>query len=129
MIHYTHTTLTDNQLRLLERIRRCASQVRCYPRLDVFEACQLISYDADLLDSEATQMFLRTMPQAIGRRLVIYRSHTNALSWDERWIISLIESVTRADYDSVYFMVNAVVQKKYRREAMQIASSMVKISA
>ena len=114
---------------LLERIRKCSSDVRCFPRLDVFNACQLISLDTDIIDSDAIKLFLRTMPQAIGRGLIIYQPYAKTITWDERWIISMIEAVTRADFDSVYFMINSVVQKKYRREAMQIASSMRKISA
>ena len=128
-MNITYTSLHKGQKALLNRIRMSASDVRSYPRLDVFKACHLISFDSDLLDNEVIEMFLRTMPQATGRNMIFYRPFTDALSWDERWAISLIEAVTRADFDSVYFMISAVVKEKYRHEAMQIASSMRKISA
>ena len=94
-----------------------------------FQCLSIISLDNDIIDSYAIELFLRTMPQAIGRQVIVYQPYTKTITWDERCIISLIEAVTRADFDSVYFMINSVVQKKYRREAMQIVSSMRKISA
>tara|TARA_B100000900_G_scaffold410565_1_gene428578 strand:- start:113 stop:484 length:372 start_codon:yes stop_codon:yes gene_type:complete len=121
--------LTDAEILLLERARACALEVRAYPRLDILKACQLISLDIDLLSSEMLEIFIRSLPQAFGRQVIIHRPETQELSWDEKWLLSIIEAVSRADYDSVHFLIETVVKRKHRREFMTIAHELWKISA
>jgi hypothetical protein len=63
------------------------------------------------------------LPEAIGRQIQIYKPQSNQVSWDEKWIISLIEAISRADYDSVYFLVTSNIKKKYRNEVLKFASN------
>jgi hypothetical protein len=113
----------------LERARACALEVRAYPRLDILRACQLISLDIDLLSSEMLEIFIRSLPQAFGRQIIIHRPGAEQLSWDEKWLLSIIEAVSRADYDSVHFLIESVVKQKHRREFLTIAHELWKISA
>tara|TARA_Y100000287_G_scaffold51252_1_gene40080 strand:- start:680 stop:997 length:318 start_codon:yes stop_codon:yes gene_type:complete len=104
-------------------------EVRAYPRLDILKACQLISLDIDLLSSEMLEIFIRSLPEAFGRQVVIHNPGTKQLSWDEKWLLSIIEAVSRADYDSVHFLIRSAVKQKHRREFLTIAHELWKISA
>ena len=104
-------------------------EVRAYPRLDILKACQLISLDIDLLSSEMLEIFIRSLPEAFGRQIVIHNPGTKQLSWDEKWLLSIIEAVSRADYDSVHFLIRSAVKQKHRREFLTIAHELWKISA
>ena len=119
----------NSEIVLLERARACALEVRAYPRLDILRACQLISLDIDLLSSEMLEIFIRSLPQAFGRQIIIHRPGAEQLSWDEKWLLSIIEAVSRADYDSVHFLIESVVKQKHRREFLTIAHELWKISA
>jgi hypothetical protein len=121
--------LRNSEIVLLERARACALEVRAYPRLDILRACQLISLDIDLLSSEMLEIFIRSLPQAFGRQIIIHRPGAEQLSWDEKWLLSIIEAVSRADYDSVHFLIESVVKQKHRREFLTIAHELWKISA
>ena len=123
------TTLKNLDITLLERARACAMEVRAYPRLDILKACQLISLDIDLLSSEMLEIFIRSLPAAFGRQVVIHNPGTKQLSWDEKWLLSIIEAVSRADYDSVHFLIRSAVKQKHRREFLTIAHELWKISA
>ena len=99
------------------------------PPLRYFKACQLISLDIDLLSSEMLEIFIRSLPEAFGRQIVIHKPGTKQLSWDEKWLLSIIEVVSRADYDSVHFLIRSAVKRKHRREFLTIAHELWKISA
>ena len=121
--------MTNAEILLLERARACALEVRAYPRLDILKACQLISLDIDLLSSEMLEIFIRSLPEAFGRQIVIHHPGTKQLSWDEKWLLSMIEAVSRADYDSVQFLICSAVKQKHRSEFLIIAHQLWKISA
>ena len=121
--------LKNVDITLLERARACAMEVRAYPRLDILKACQLISLDIDLLSSEMLEIFIRSLPEAFGRQVVIHNPGTKQLSWDEKWLLSMIKAVSRADYDSVHFLIRSAVKQKHRREFLTIAHELWKISA
>jgi hypothetical protein len=122
-------TLNKSDFIFLERVRACAKEVRAYPRLDMFKACQLISMDIELLSSEVLEILVRSLPQAFGRHLAIQPPGTLQVSWDEKWLLSLVNSVSISDYDSVKFLVKSVVKKNHRRDFFTIASELWKISA
>ena len=112
-----------NQKLLLDRLRTCKDKVRCYPKLEIFKACHLITLDKNILNCDILELFIRMLPEAIGRQIQIYKPQSNQVSWDEKWIISLIEAISRADYDSVYFLVTSNIKKKYRNEVLKFASN------
>ena len=127
---YVETTIpTKAEAILLERARVCALEVRAYPRLDMFKACQLISLEIELLSSEMLEIFIRSLPQAFGRQITIHLPGTARLSWDEKWLLSIVNAVSRSDYDSVHFLIQSVVRQKHRREFLTIACELWKISA
>jgi hypothetical protein len=122
-------TLNKSDFIFLERVRACAKEVRAYPRLDMFKACQLISMDIELLSSEVLEILVRSLPQAFGRQLTIHPPGTLHISWDEKWLLSLVNSVSISDFDSVKFLVKSVVKKNHHRDFFTIASELWKISA
>ena len=122
-------TLNKSDFIFLERVRACSKEVRAYPRLDMFKACQLISMDIELLSSEVLEILVRSLPQAFGRHLTIHPPGTLHISWDEKWLLSLVNSVSISDFDSVKFLVKSVVKKNHRRDFFTIASELWKISA
>ena len=121
--------LSRDQKLLLKKIRKCALDVRACPRLTVFRACQLISLGFHESNSNVLELLIRSMPDTFGRNLKFFNKGENEISWDERWLVTLIDCVSRADFDSVHFLINSVVQKEYRAEFKTLASETWRISA
>ena len=76
------------------------------PKIDVFKACELVQLDIELLTPELLSIFIRSLPQAFGRSTHFLPTGTSELSWDEKWLISLVSAISRADYDSVHFLIS-----------------------
>ena len=102
--------LSIDEARLLGEIRELAKKARSLPRIDIFKACDLVQFDIELLTPEILSLFVRAMPQAFGRSINFSSMDAASLTWDEKWLISLISAVSRADYDSVNFLIKTVVK-------------------
>ena len=103
MLKFNNYTLSSEELELLDVIRREAKQARSMPKIDVFKTCELVQLDLETLTPELLSIFIRSLPQAFGRSTHFLPTGTLELSWDEKWLISLVAAISRADYDSVLF--------------------------
>ena len=59
--------ISSEEQALLEAVREQAKQARSMPRMDVFKACELVQLDIELLTPELLSIFVRSLPQALGR--------------------------------------------------------------
>ena len=85
--------ICSDELELLEAVREHAKQARSLPKMDVFKACELVQLDIELLTPELLSIFIRSLPQALGRATHFFPLGTPGMSWDEKWIISIISAI------------------------------------
>ena len=129
MLTRNNYEISSDELELLETVREEAKQARSMPKMDVFKACELVQLDIELLTPEILSIFIRSLPQAFGRSTNFFPVGTLELSWDEKWLISLVLAVSRADYDSVYFLIKTCIKPSHQKPCQSIALHLWKITA
>lgn len=90
----------------LETRRRAA-------RLDIFKACAVLSLREDPTAEDYAEAFARTLEQALGRSPQV-RSRTESRSFDEMWLLRLIERSLAYDAESVAFLISSRVEGRKR---------------
>ena len=110
------------EVNLLEEIRDHAKKVRSLPRIDIFKACDLVQIDFELITPEILSLFIRSLSQAFGRPINFYEPGAENMTWDEKWLVSIISAVSRADYDSVNFLIKSVVKPVHQEQCRSFVS-------
>ena len=122
MPHITEYTLSNVELNLLEEIRDHARKARSLPRIDIFKACDLVQIDFELITPEILSVFIRSLSQAFGRPVNFSEAGAKSLTWDEKWLVSVVSAVSRADYDSVNFLIKSAVQPAHQKQCRSLVS-------
>lgn len=92
----------DVHMQRLNRMRFQAIECRAKARVDVFEACALIStQSADAY----TSALIRAFRSSTGHEPVFHAPGTKELSFDEKWLYQLFFCVDQGDLDSVNFLL------------------------
>ncbi len=114
--------LSNVELNLLEEIRDHAKKARSLPRIDIFKACDLVQIDFELITPEILSVFIRSLSQAFGRPVNFSEAGSRSLTWDEKWLVSVVSAVSRADYDSVNFLIKSAVQPVHQEQCRSLVS-------
>ena len=122
MPHMSEYTLSNVELNLLEEIRDHARKARSLPRIDIFKACDLVQIDFELITPEILSVFIRSLSQAFGRPVNFSEAGAKSLTWDEKWLVSIVSAVSRADYDSVNFLIKSAVQPVHQEQCRSLVS-------
>ena len=118
----TEYKLSNVEASLLEEIRDHAKKVRSLPRIDIFKACDLVQIDFELITPEILSLFIRSLSQAFGRPINFSEPGAMNMTWDEKWLVTIISAVSRADYDSVNFLIKSVVQPVHQEPCRSFVS-------
>ena len=100
---------------LLDHLRRVASAARCKSYVDLFGACAALSSNRDVAAQAASEVLVRCLSQALGRRPVLYREGETAMSFDEAWLMALARSLDGEDTQSATFLLHSRVPAHARR--------------
>ena len=114
--------LSNVEVNLLEEIREHAKKARSLPRIDIFKACDFVQIDLELITPEILSVFMRSLSQAFCRPVNFSEAGTKSLTWDEKWLVSIISAVSRADYDSVNFLIKSAVQPIHQEQCRSLVS-------
>ena len=114
--------LSNVEINLLEEIRGHAKKARSLPRIDIFKACDLVQIDFELITPEILSVFIRSLSQAFGRPVNFSEAGAKSLTWDEKWLVSVVSAVSRADYDSVNFLIKSAVQPVHQEQCRSLVS-------
>ena len=114
--------LSNVELNLLEEIRDHAKKARSLPRIDISKACDLVQIDFELITPEILSVFIRSLSQAFGRPVNFSEAGARSLTWDEKWLVSVVSAVSRADYDSVNFLIKSAVQPVHQEQCRSLVS-------
>ncbi|QFS84879.1 hypothetical protein FIU97_19495 (plasmid) [Roseivivax sp. THAF40] len=100
---------------LLEHLRDVARTNRCKGYIDLFGACAALSDNREVARYAASEVLVRCLSQALGRRPVLFRVGEPETSFDEKWLMALARSLKVADAPSLAFLLNSRVPKHARR--------------
>lgn len=110
---------------LLDHVRDIARTNRCKGYIDLFGACVALSGNRDVARDAASEVLVRCLSQALGRRPVLYRVGEPETSFDEKWIMSLARSLKVGDESSVAFLLHSRVPKHARRNLVFLLRNVV----
>ncbi|MEM1363269.1 MAG: hypothetical protein AAGF94_16400 [Pseudomonadota bacterium] len=117
--------LEGDEMRRLDLLRAQAAGCRTAARLDLFQACSLLTVDPDKAPVVFARALLRTLGEALGKRPVIHGSGSPEISFDERWLLRLIERLEAGDTDSFTFLLSGRVPHEYRRSVAYLVHGVV----
>ena len=109
----------------LEMLRAQAARCRTAAHLDLHRACTLLPLDRELAPVVFARALLRTLGQALGKRLVIHRPGSDEVSFDERWLLRVIERLESGDTDSFTFLLSRRIPHEYRRSVAFLVHGLV----
>lgn len=112
---------------LLDHLRHAARSSRCKGHVDLFGACATLSGNRRIAAQAASEILMRCLSQALGRRPVLYREGERERSFDEAWLLALVRSLRTDDVASATFLLHSRVPPHARRNLVfllrQVAES------
>ena len=118
--------ISDEARNMLNHLRLIGMQCRTAARTDMFEACALLATDKEKAWFAHADVLMRCLREAIGIHPTIYSPGTDSLSFDEAWLVELIEAAARNDQPSFTFLLHSRVLPHARRSMTFLASSVSK---
>ena len=116
--------LTQSQYAELEFLRQVYLDCRAKPSSDLFSACDLLAFESDLAKASYAEALIRSLPQILDKKPVVMRPGYDFVSFDEAWLMSLIQACQEEDDDSMAFLVVSRVDPVNRRNAVFLASNL-----
>ncbi|PZO66021.1 MAG: hypothetical protein DI498_08080 [Paracoccus denitrificans] len=109
-------TAVLNWLRVL--FRSC----RAKARLDLFHACSMLAADRSESAQAYADALLRALCAGSPKPIRIHSPGEQAISFDERWLISLLDAVRRDDIHSRDFLLRSRLSHADRRQIGWLAT-------
>ena len=100
---------------LLSHLRWVALGCRAAARVDLFKACATLALDRDVARQAHAEVLMRSLPQALGRLPVFYRPGVADTSFDEDWLLRIVDRHRASDAGSVAFLLRSRVPDHARR--------------
>ena len=122
-----HQKQISNEARsMLNHLRVVGMKCRVAARADMFEACALLATDKKKARIAHAEVLMRCLREAIGKHPTIFSPGTESLSFDEAWLVELIEAAARNDQPSFTFLLHSRVLPHARLSMTFLASSVSK---
>ncbi len=118
-------TFSPKAMETLELLRAASSRARVARRLDLYTAWALLDPILVTAADAFAEALLRTLSHALGRRTVFFRAGCESLSFDEAWLLRLIDCFASGDLDSVTFLLHRRVHQHYRRSLLFLFNGVV----
>ena len=111
---------------LLDDLRNESCRCQTRPRLALFEACAMLSENRRQSRDAFRDALLRTLAEGFGRRPVFFEPGSPDVSFDERWLLALIDATRRDDADSVAFLSTSRVAVHARRSLVFLVAGLAR---
>lgn len=99
----------------LDHLRHASRDVRCKGYVDMFGACAALSRNEAVAATAASEVLMRCLSQALGRRPILFRADEPEMSFDEAWLLALARSLREGDAESAAFLLRSRVPAHARR--------------
>lgn len=107
--------LEPSEPEALNKLRHLALKCRAGRTIDLFHACQMLSDDRKEADISFADALIRTLAQGLGRAPVFFRPGAREVSFDERWLSSLIEAARGHDTSGFEFLIRSRLARHTHR--------------
>ena len=114
----------DTALDALNYVRLVALDCRAAARADLFHACAVLSQDQGVAKHAFAETLAKCLPQVLGCKPVLYAPGICEMSFDEAWLVRLIQSSIRKDFDSFSFLIRSRVPYIAQRNLAFLIHSM-----
>jgi len=95
--------------RVLALVRQRATASRSAGRLDLFKACAVLSLREEASAHDFADAVARTLEQALGRAPEWHGPDASSVTFDETWLLRLVERSIACDSASVAFLISSRV--------------------
>lgn len=106
----------------LVMLRILMRQCRAKARMEVFTACALLQQSPSHLAQAYADALLRTLAQALPDGFVVLAPKSVERSFDEDWLMALMDAIAREDHTSATFLLRARLPQPYRRSVGWLAA-------
>ena len=110
---------------LLDHLRQVARHVRCKGHVDMYCACAALSGNREVAAQASSEVLMRCLSQALGRRPVLLRAGEPVTSFDEAWLMALARSLRDGDTSSATFLLHSRVPAHARRHLVFLLRNVV----
>ena len=117
--------VADRPGALLDHLRQVARHVRCKEHVDMFCACAALSGNREVAAQAASEVLMRCLSQALGRRPILLRAGEPVTSFDEAWLMALARSLRDGDTSSSTFLLHSRVSAPARRHLVFLLRNVV----
>ena len=100
---------------VINKLRFLMIECRKDARISIDKACKLIQVDKKTSARYFAYNILRTLEEVIGKKPVFRNPGEKKLSFDEKWIASLITSYKKNDQVSIKFLIKSRVENLSKR--------------
>ncbi|MEM7724484.1 MAG: hypothetical protein AAF376_19245 [Pseudomonadota bacterium] len=107
----------------LDWLRAIAARCRCTARTDLFRACAVLSEDRSAAAKAYAEALIRAMPSG---RMTFYQPGSRDLSFDERWLLALMDAAERGDEASLTFLMARRLPRHTRRSVGVLVTNVVR---
>jgi hypothetical protein len=110
---------------LLDHLRHMARAARCKGYVDMLGACAALSGDDRIAAQAASEVLMRCLAQALGKRPILLREGEPETSFDEAWLMTLARSLRQRDDPSTAFLLRSRVPVHARRHLVVLLRMVV----
>lgn len=107
--------LEPDQYAMLSHMRMTAMECRAAARVDLFEACALLTLDGEDARRTFLSTFVKCLSDAVRKRIIWHRPGTAELSFDEAWVMRVVTAIRDEDRASLDFLLRSRVAPVDRR--------------
>ena len=107
--------LDDTVFAALNYLRLVALDCRSAARADLYHACAVLAHDKTVAQRAYAETLVKCLSQALGKKPVFYAPGVRTVSFDEAWLMRLVQSSAGADFDSFAFLIRSRVPHVARR--------------
>ena len=99
---------------VLNKLRFLMVTCRAAPRLDLMSACAVLSMEGEVAARRYADTLLRTLRDVLGRAPILHAPGTEGVSFDEAWLIRMIDRIKQGDEASMAFLLCRRVPRAQR---------------
>lgn len=110
----------------LNALRLAAMRCRARARVDLFNACALLANERAVAAPAYAEALLRTLEQGLSKRPTFYVPGSIDVSFDERWLMTLIFAFRANDLDSAAFLIARRIAPQARRSVGFLAAGVAR---
>ena len=99
---------------LIDFLRVTHQLCRAKPKIDLIRACDILKAHEEAALSAFVETLVRGLPAALQRVVNFHSPGCDELSFDEAWLVRIIQSYTAQDENSLAFLLQSRVRPEAR---------------